>query len=148
MNSRPLTFVYSDISQPPLTPSSLVIGRRLLDQESLSSDIEISDKKSLTKRARYLETLLSHFFNRWKSEYLPSLREHHRVKSQQSNRTAQAGDIVCVYKDKIPRQKWTLGRITRLLPGKEGKIRAAEVLTLDKSNRPIHVKRPLKKLYP
>ena len=36
LNSRPLTFVYDEITEPPLTPSCLVIGRRLLDQTAIS----------------------------------------------------------------------------------------------------------------
>ena len=31
LNSRPLTYCYDELDEPPLTPSSLVIGRRLLD---------------------------------------------------------------------------------------------------------------------
>ena len=32
LNSRPLTYVYDELSEVPLTPSHLVIGRRLLEQ--------------------------------------------------------------------------------------------------------------------
>ena len=71
LNSRPLTFVGSDIGVPPLTPSCLVIGRRLLDTPSISQDVVISDTKHLTKRLKYLNTLLDRFFARWKQSIYP-----------------------------------------------------------------------------
>ena len=37
LNSRPLTYVYNELSEAPLTPSHLVIGRRLLEQPSATS---------------------------------------------------------------------------------------------------------------
>ena len=41
-----------------------------------------------------------------------------------------------------------MGRVERLLQGRDGVVRAAEVQTLDKSKHIVHLKRPLKKLYP
>ena len=41
-----------------------------------------------------------------------------------------------------------MGRVERLLQGRYGVVLAAEVQTLDKSKRIVHLKRPLKKLYP
>ncbi len=148
LNSRPLTYVYESLTESPLTPSSLVCGRRLLDIHDITSNVETSNKTSLTKRSKYLQKMLQHFFNRWKKEYLPSLREHTRNKKVQSQQIAKVGDIVHIYKDKIPRQRWEIGKITRVLHGKDGNIRAAEVLTLDKSRKLIHLIRPVQKLYP
>ena len=78
LNSRPLTYVYDELDEQPLTPSSLVIGRRLLDPVELRDiDILILSKPALFKKDRYLRTLLKHFWSRWKREYLTSLREFH-----------------------------------------------------------------------
>ena len=65
LNSRPLTYVYDELSEAPLTPSHLVVGRRLLDQ-SPSSNVVMN---TLARRERYLDGLLTHFRNRWKKEY-------------------------------------------------------------------------------
>ena len=148
LNSRPLTFVYNDITEPPVTPSCLVSGRRLLDRPSLSENIENSDYENLTKRAKYLKTVLSRFFSRWKREYLPSLREHENKQNKSAKRVPEIGDIVTIHKDLIPRQRWVLGKVTRLFEGREGVARAAEVLTLDKWGKKILIKRPIQKLYP
>ena len=48
----------------------------------------------------------------------------------------------------VPRQCWSMGRAERLLQGRDGVVRAAEVQTLYKSKHIVHLKRPLKKLYP
>ena len=37
-----------------------------------------------------------------------------------SNRFVQIGDIVSIHKNKYPRQRWPLGILTKLIPGKEG----------------------------
>ena len=120
----------------------------MLDRPSLSENIENSDYENLTKRAKYLKTVLSRFFSRWKREYLPSLREHENKQNKSAKRVPEIGDIVTIHKDLIPRQRWVLGKVTRLFEGREGVARAAEVLTLDKSGKKILIKRPIQKLHP
>ena len=150
LNSRPLTYIHEEITESPLTPSCLVIGRRILDKQDVLSSFDpvVSDRTSLTKRAIYLETVLSHFRNRFKTEYLPSLREHHRMNNKTLNRVISVGDIVHIFKDKIPRQCWSLGKVIRLLPGKDGITRAAEVKTHTTAKEPIILRRPNQKLFP
>jgi hypothetical protein len=50
----------------------------------------------LTKRAQILNTVLEHFWTRWKSEYLTSSREYHKT-SGRNDQTIQIGDIVQVH---------------------------------------------------
>ena len=149
LNSRPLTFVYEEITEPPITPSCLVNGRRLLDTVDISKENAISNKSTLTKRARYLKTLLSRMFTQWKREYLTSLREKYQVNaSTRQIRKPELGDIVTIHHDKLPRQQWKLGKITRLLPGKDNEIRAVELRTNDKSGKSIVLRRSIKHLNP
>ena len=148
LNSRPLTFVYEDISEPPLTPSCLVTGRRLLDKKEITPENAVSDKVMLNKRVRYLETLLAKFFNQWKKEYLTSLRERFLGKNQEKQKIPKRGDIVIIQNDKTPRQKWKIGKITELLPGRDKIVRAVEVRTTDKSGKTIYMKRPIQHLVP
>ena len=100
------------------------------------------------KRARYLELLISHFRKRWKLECLTSLRELQRRHSGSVKREIQKGDIVHVFEDRTPRQKWSIGKVERVLPGRDGFIRSAELTTVNKSGNVVRVKRPIQKLHP
>ncbi|XP_020601434.1 uncharacterized protein LOC110040534 [Orbicella faveolata] len=78
LNSWPLTYVTEDFEEP-LTPSSLCIGRRLLSPTGNPQVVGAQGNLApLSRRQRYLDTVLKHFWNRWRKEYLAELREHHR----------------------------------------------------------------------
>ena len=85
LNSRPLTYV-SDEMRDPLTPSQLVIGRRLLSSHGSAKQPSAGyhTVRDLSRREKYLNTVLSHFWKRWQKEYLTELRVHHNCNS--SNR--------------------------------------------------------------
>ena len=144
LNSRPLTYVYDELSEVPLTPSHLVVGRRLLDQ-SPNSNLPMN---TLARHERYLEGLLTHFRNRWKNEYLTGIREYQKLIGREPKRAIKAGDIVHIHADKLPRQQWKIGKVEKLLRGRDKEVRAAEVKTLDSSLRKVRLKRPIQKLYP
>ena len=105
-------------------------------------------KKTLSARARYVETLIEHFRNRWRKEYLPALREHHKNVDKPLKHSVQVGDIVHIHKDKTPRQRWLMGKVTSLLPSKDGICQAVKVLCLDKSGKSVELKQPIQRLYP
>ena len=101
LNSRPLTYVYEELSEDPLTPSHLVIGRRLLDKPTVSTE----SLRTMARRERYLQSLLTHFKNRWRTEYLTGIREYQKLKVAEPKRAIQVGDIVHIHADKTPRQQ-------------------------------------------
>ena len=76
-------------------------------------------------------SLLSHFWNRWKQEYVVELREHHRDKGKGTANNSphiEKGDIVTVMEDyKSNRGTWKLGRIVDIHPGNDGLVRGATV---------------------
>ena len=69
-------------------------------------------------------TVLSHYWKRWKREYLTELREHHRPR-QTKGPAISVGDVVCVQDEKKARLNWDLARVARLLTGRDGQVRAA-----------------------
>ena len=81
----------------------------------MSEDIYVAnDAEELTRRTTYLKTLLQRFWQRWKSDYLSELREHHRYtckKSCSSSPAVQLGDVVCVKDDNMKRNMWKLGKV-------------------------------------
>ena len=96
INSRPLS---AGDTVEPLTPSHLLIGRRVLTLpdhlgylcDPGDEDFDI-DATQLTRRMRYLSGTLNHF---WRSEYLAELRESHRylLKKSRGDPRISVGDI-------------------------------------------------------
>lgn len=149
LNSRPLTYVGDQIIEP-LTPSHLVIGKRLLSSNThgdFDAEEEDQSRASLTKRQRFLQSRLEHFVRRWKNEYLTELRVHHNCHGRRRQPRVNVGDVVNIYEDKTPRQSWKVGVIDSILKGRDGSYRAAVVRTYN-GNKVLNITRPLARLYP
>ena len=119
------------------------------DQEE---EIQISqvDGEGARGRVAWLERLKDHFWTRWRREYLLELRNLHRSKAKDAQgQTISVGDVVIVYEDGLQRGLWRLGRVERLITGKDGLARGAVVKsTTPKKGRTTMLRRPLQKLYP
>ena len=105
LNDCPLTYISDDISDPePLTPAHLLHGRRLVRLPHDGPTIEeICDPSylgadQLQRNASKKSMLLEHFTNRWKHEYLTSLREFYRP-SRRGGQHIKIGDVVLVHDD-------------------------------------------------
>ena len=152
LNSRPLTYLSSEDIEEPLTQSHLMTGRRLLSvpDEIAVDEEETSEVSLLTRRQHYLLLLLSHFWNRWKREYVVESREHHRTKKGTfSGRSIQLGDIVTVMEEgRSNRGTWKLGKVQDVHPGNDGLVRGATVEVISNKGKRTRLRRPLQKLYP
>ncbi|XP_044173178.1 uncharacterized protein LOC122957230 [Acropora millepora] len=128
----------------------ILIGRRILSMPSKNYSINVPHTQEvLSRRAKFLQRILDHFWNRWRSEYLTQLREQHRGSKRVGPlRKVQVGDVVCIHEKTTPRQLWRLGRVQRLLPGPDGEVRSA-VVKVKSGNMPSSEwRRPLQRLYP
>ena len=67
---RPLTYVDDHELQSLLTLSQWIIGRRLLSKEDKTPSKTPPTRSELSRRAKYLTTVLSQFWRRWQKEYL------------------------------------------------------------------------------
>ena len=102
----------------------------------------------VTRRARHLLTVLNHFRSRFRREYLTELREQQNIKRPKSGEKVRVGDIVMIFEEKLPCQSWRMGRVERLLRGKDGQIRSAVVRVHQIGQNSTLFRRPLRKLYP
>ena len=137
-----------------------MIGRRLLSRSPNTAPGGGSCSSSVTEiasRAKYLKSFLDHFWNRWQKEYLTELRQFHQYAVNNKNRgarpqkesSAKEGDIVIMKDEKCPRNTWKLGRVKKLVKGRDGKARGAVVETVaDNQNQLIKISRAVKHLVP
>ena len=81
LNSRPSTYISEDDSGEPLTPSHLVLVRRVLNLPDIP-DRSLADNSNshslFSRRMKHIAKLLQHYWKRWRHEYLRGLREYHR----------------------------------------------------------------------
>ena len=115
INSRPLTYLYSDNVNQALTPAHLIYGKRLVTlPDSIVYPREEQDTPELlNKRMKYLITLQNKFWQKWQSEYLSELREQHKERnnkgSNSMNREIQEGELVTIQEDSLPKGQWRMG---------------------------------------
>ena len=156
VNSRPLSYVSTDGIQEPITPH-LMTDRRLMSLPDGPYNIELSEDVSVTpsdisRRMIHLNTVLEHFWKRWKREYLLELRESHRhsncpPKKSHCSQIA-VGDMVLIHEDSKPRGFWKLAKVESLTTGADGLTRGGVVKVASSVNRPTVLRRPLQLLYP
>lgn len=153
INSRPLSYLSPIDIEQPLTPSHLLVGRRLLSipdfRVSEDEYDPIVTTELLTKRVKSLNEILKHFWKRWRNEYLLELRNSHRqVKKRHGTEIIQVGDIVTVHSDDTPRNFWRLGRVEEIIVGRDGEGRVAIVKVLSKEGHVSMLRRSVQNLYP
>ncbi len=147
LNDRPLTYVSSEFElEDVVTPAHLLYGRRVTtlpyrDITSGNQEITSATGSNMRKRAKLQQTLIDHFRDRWKKEYLTALREHHTV-SGKNEQCISVGSVVQVH-DEIPRSTWKLAVVEELVKGNDGLVRSAKIRVGNKLTS-----RPNTKLYP
>ena len=68
----------------------------------------------------------SHFWDRWRKEYVSHLREQQKIKYENYNYPTTK-DIVLIEEDKKPRSAWKIGIIGEPIQGKDDKVGGAIV---------------------
>ena len=144
LNSRPLGFVYDNDLEEILTPNHLLFGRKLYtSNSSIQGNVKVN--LDLPKRIHHINMLLNHFWSRWRNEYVTSLRKYDKKYKRTNNIKPSINDIVIVFEEKQPRNKWMLGRVRELITGHDGKTRGVKIM-MGKTKTVIS--RPVNKVYP
>ena len=147
INSRPLAVDFEELGKEPLTPSHLLYGRRLACMSSGFEYKADTNHDKLSKRFVYLSTRLSHFWQRWRKEYLVGLREVHRGTTSRPTKV-EKGDMVIVEDESRKRGLWKTGIVEQTIFGKDGHTRGAKVRIASTGKSPAYLSRPIQKLYP
>ncbi|XP_065911263.1 uncharacterized protein [Dysidea avara] len=146
LNDRPLTYVSPDLSDPePLTPSHLLYGRRIRQVPHVlnkpEEDPTYVNGSSMRDKVDKHSVVIQKFWNRWKTEYLTSLREFNKI-SGHNKEVIKVGDVVIVHDEK-PRMQWRLAVVEGLIKGGDNLTRAAHIRMGN-----YKTTRPIVKLYP
>ena len=137
LNSRPLiSLPLDDDGIGALTPGHFLIGRPL---EALPDPSFSYRSLALLHRWHLCQALVRHFWQRWSSEYITSLKRY--TKWHHPSRNICVGDIVILQEDNLIPSKWPLARVIKVHAGKDDLVRVVTV----KTNSGTY-KRPISKI--
>lgn len=124
LNSRPLIALHDSIDDRlALTPADILTGRPLVSiPEAPIPDVPLN-RLQYWQRLRQMH---QHFWQGWEDDYLASLQQRHKWKTQSDN--LRVGDIVVIRHENLPPSQWRLGKITSVHPGSDGLVRNATIL--------------------
>lgn len=74
----------------------------------------------------HVQQVLDRIWTRWIKEYLPTISR--RTKWFKDTKPLEVGNLVIIVEDGI-RNSWVRGKVLRTYPGKDGRVRAADVQT-------------------
>ena len=139
LNSRPLCSMSDNADDyNALTPSHFLIGEPIISHPERSFEMS---KISCLKRWQYIQKLFQQFWHSWSHDYLHSLQQRTKWKTQQE-RPFKLNDLVLVTHENYPPSLWPTARIIELHPGNDNINRVVSLRYSDG-----HVKRrPITKL--
>ena len=127
VNSRPLTFVSDEVDEKnPLTPAHFLLGHGRGFYSASSQPSPISSGSEMGHKYEIRKAAVDKFWEIWSDEYIRNLPPWRGGEGKCSLRE---GSLVLVQDVRLPRMRWPLGVVTRLLPGRDGVIRTVEVRT-------------------
>ncbi|XP_058827482.1 uncharacterized protein LOC131687420 [Topomyia yanbarensis] len=125
INSRPLTYMPLETSgDEAITPNHFIFcGSSSGAHEPLRTPVDLAETlRSSYKRSQYLSDAL---WKRWLKEYFPTLNR--RSKWFDDVPAIRVGDLVYLAEGK--RRTWIRGKIEKVYPGPDGRVRQATVRT-------------------
>ncbi len=149
-NSRPLMIMETNFDDhQSLTPSHFLIGHQKTAFNEIQIDadqdykIKQDSSDSLIKGWKRSQHILNQYWSTWRKDYLQSLRERHGNCKNIIHLIPKEGQVVLIG-DSLPRGKWKLAKISKLILSEDGNCRTVELLL---PNRKV-LRRPIKNLYP
>ncbi|UYV66609.1 K02A2.6-like [Cordylochernes scorpioides] len=137
LNSRPLCPLSEDPEDlQALTPGHFLIGGSL----TVLPDEDGIIAMSLPNRWQLIQKSMNHFWTRWSQEYVSQLQQRSKWCKPQPN--IKEGSLVLIKNEQQPPLAWKIGRISKVFPGDDARIRVVEVKTANGTYR-----RPIVKLF-
>ncbi|KAI9555947.1 hypothetical protein GHT06_018489 [Daphnia sinensis] len=125
LNTRPLTHVSSDPSEPePLTPNHFILG---CHHPHYPPDVEEAFCGLTRRRYRQSQFIVNQYWRRWMREYVPNLID--RKKWNQVTPSLRVGNRVLIMDENTRRGQWLTGTVSKLFPGEDGRVRRVSTAT-------------------
>ena len=125
VNNRPLTYVESEQEEEQvLTPNTILWGQNVHTIDESDTD----DGEEVVKLHKLMKQKREHAWQRWKTEYVHSLMEHHRV-IKGENACPEVGEMMLVVGEENNRAEWKRGKVVELIKGKDNVVRGVKILT-------------------
>ena len=77
------------------------------------------------KQWRRAQFLADCFWKRWLREYVPALQQRQKWVREKGN--LKVNDLVLLVDENSPRGRWLLGRVMKIFPGHDQRVRVGEV---------------------
>ncbi|XP_024893013.1 uncharacterized protein LOC112468186 [Temnothorax curvispinosus] len=126
LNSRPLTPLSEDPNDLScLTPGHFLVGAPL--NSFPCEDLTDVNENRLVRWQR-VEQMRQHFWRRWSVEYLHTLQERNKWKTNKGQQL-RVDQIVLLKQQGLAPMQWLIGRIEKTHAGPDGQVRTATVRT-------------------
>ncbi|KAL7840586.1 hypothetical protein AOLI_G00259090 [Acnodon oligacanthus] len=129
VNSRPLIPISTDPEDPfILTPATL------LTQKTGPYPVppgQFDDADLYKCQWKQVQSLANTFWGKWQKQYLSTLQP--RKKWQNAEQNLTEGTVVLMKDGQFKRHDWPLGRITKVFPSEDGRVREVEIKVADKT---------------
>ncbi|XP_075160828.1 uncharacterized protein LOC142233707 [Haematobia irritans] len=127
LNSRPLAARSDDPNDgEALTPAHMLIGSSLLSVPD--THVEQYTNTNCLKRYQLITFLKQQFWKQWSRDYILDLQQ--KSKWYKTYPNIKEGTLVIVHEDNTPPQHWLLARVTKAIPGRDGKVRVVDLRTI------------------
>ena len=116
MNQRPIGKITNDPDDGSyLCPNDMLLGRA----SSTVPQRPFRETRNPRQRVEFAQKIVDTFWRRWTRDVFPSLVPR--------GRTVRVDDIVTMEDSNSVRGNWTIGRIINVYPGKDGRVRNADL---------------------
>ncbi|GAB1858924.1 Integrase catalytic domain-containing protein [Camponotus japonicus] len=126
LNSRPITALSEDPNDLAyLSPGHFLVGTTL--NSFPCNNISDVNENRLTRWQR-VEQVRQHFWQRWSNEYLHSLQERSKWKTNKGTQLSP-NQLVLIKQQNLAPLQWPIGRVQSIHPGSDNVARTATIKT-------------------
>ena len=117
VNNRPLIYVYLTEPKTCITLNHLLFGRTLSFSNPEPAPL-ITESSSFNLYSSKISNIINHFWDRWRKEYITSLREYQKIVQPNDNLPRiNIRDIAIVHEKFQPCMLWKMGIIEDVIKG-------------------------------